>query len=530
MKSNTGLHLRNSKASSPEKQLKRHDVNSVSIEDDYLEHSESSAKTMSSLRGDYMNIGLLLFLYVLQGIPLGLGGSIPLILQNQKVSYHDQAIFSFVTWPFSVKLIWAPIVDSLYSSKFGRRKSWLVPVQYLIGLFMMVLSWSINDLLSLDKHGQPPKMADGSAAVQLPIDIYTLTGVFLSLNFLAATQDIAVDGWALTMLKRRNVGYASTCNTVGQTAGYFLGNVVFLALESAEFCNKFFRSEPKDVGLITLSGFLHFWGIVFFVSTSLVWLMKSEVEPQPEKGADKESEMGIRETYYMLFKIMKLPAIQLFCGILLTCKMGFAVSDAVTGLKLMENGVKKEHMALMAVPMVPLQILLPWVISRYTAGPRPLDVFLRAYPWRLMFGFVFSGVLWWTSVVKQPDGSFPVYYYAVILLVYAAHQVTVYSCYVALMAFHAKTSDPAIGGTYMTLLNTVTNLGGNWPATLSLWFVQNLDMKNCELTDKVETCSVYLDGYHIENAICIVIGILWLAWGRSKINRLQSLPPTSWKC
>ena len=27
------------------------------------------------------------------------------------------------------------------------------------------------------------------------------------------------------------------------------------------------------------------------------------------------------------------------------------------------------------------------------------------------------------------------------------------------MAFTAKISDPAVGGTYMTLLNTITNLG-----------------------------------------------------------------------
>ncbi len=45
-------------------------------------------------------------------------------------------------------------------------------------------------------------------------------------------QDIAVDGWALTMLKPHNVGYASTCNSVGQTAGYFLGYVFYMALES----------------------------------------------------------------------------------------------------------------------------------------------------------------------------------------------------------------------------------------------------------------------------------------------------------
>ena len=81
-----------------------------------------------------------------------------------------------------------------------------------------------------------------------------LTAIFFSLNFLAATQDIAVDGWALTMLQRRNVGYASTCNSVGQTAGWFVGNVVLLAFSSPDFSNKYIRSVPQDVGLVTLSG------------------------------------------------------------------------------------------------------------------------------------------------------------------------------------------------------------------------------------------------------------------------------------
>lgn len=51
--------------------------------------------------------------------------------------------------------------------------------------------------------------------------------------------------------------------------------------------------------------------------------------------------------------------------------------------------------------------------------------------------------------------------------------------FVACMAFYAKISDPLVGGTYMTLLNTVTNLGGNWPATLALWFVDPLTYRDC---------------------------------------------------
>lgn len=45
----------------------------------------------SDLRGDYGNIAILFFLYVLQGIPLGIGQAIPMLLQNRGASYKEQA-------------------------------------------------------------------------------------------------------------------------------------------------------------------------------------------------------------------------------------------------------------------------------------------------------------------------------------------------------------------------------------------------------------------------------------------------------
>lgn len=50
------------------------------------------------------------------------------------------------------------------------------------------------------------------------------------------------------------MGYASTCNSVGQTLGAFLGYVVFITLESATFCNKWLRISESTEGLITLQG------------------------------------------------------------------------------------------------------------------------------------------------------------------------------------------------------------------------------------------------------------------------------------
>uniref|UniRef100_H3CCF2 Acetyl-coenzyme A transporter 1 n=1 Tax=Tetraodon nigroviridis TaxID=99883 RepID=H3CCF2_TETNG len=486
------------------------------------------------IREELGNVSLLLFLYVLQGIPLGLAGSVPLILQSRNVSYSDQAFFSFVFWPFSLKLLWAPLVDSLYFRRFGRRKSWLVPSQYLLGLFMIFLSGTVDRLL---EGGDGPQ-------------VVPLTAVFFMLAFLAATQDIAVDGWALTMLSRENVGYASTCNSVGQTAGYFLGNVLFLALESADFCNKYLRAEPRDVGIVTLSDFLFFWGMVFLVSTTLVAILKREnAEGGGGRGVQEETQ-GVTETYKLLFSIIKLPSVFTFCVLLLTAKVGFSAADAVTGLKLVEAGVPKETLALLAVPLVPLQILLPLAISKYTAGPRPLDVFHKAFPFscvcgcRLLMGLEFALLVWWTPSVRQ-QGGFPVYYYATILLSYALHQVALYSMYVACMAFHAKVSDPLIGGTYMTLLNTVTNLGGNWPSTVALWMVDPLTSKecrgaagqSCSSAAAAELCAgaggacvTTLDGYYVESVVCVAIGLLWWAWLGKKMKGLQGRSPEAWKC
>ncbi|XP_038958958.1 acetyl-coenzyme A transporter 1 isoform X3 [Rattus norvegicus] len=225
-------------------------------------------------------------------------------------------------------------------------------------------------------------------------------------------------------------------------------------------------------------------------------------------------------------------------------QIGFSAADAVTGLKLVEEGVPKEHLALLAVPMVPLQIILPLLISKYTAGPQPLNIFYKAMPYRLLLGLEYALLVWWTPKVEH-QGGFPIYYYIIVLLSYALHQVTLYSMYVSIMAFNAKVSDPLIGGTYMTLLNTVSNLGGNWPSTVALWLVDPLTVKecvgasnqNCRTPEAIELCKklggscvTALDGYYVESIVCVLIGFGWWFFLGPKFKKLQDEGPSSWKC
>ncbi|XP_076180592.1 acetyl-coenzyme A transporter 1 isoform X2 [Ptiloglossa arizonensis] len=481
----------------------------------------------SDLRGDEKNIAILLFLYMLQGIPLGLCGSIPMLLQKRDVSYRQQAEFSLVQWPFSLKLFWAPIVDSMFSKKFGRRKTWLIPTQYLMGFFMLLLSSHMDRWLG-DESIKP--------------NIGMLTIIFFILNVLAATQDIVVDGWALTMLKRCNVGYASTCNSVGQTAGYFMGYVLFMALESAEFCNSYLRSTPSSEGMLTLPGFLYFWGWIFIITTTLVTLFKHEDSGKVHRS--EELNTDIKHAYKLLWNIVKLPSIKIIIIFLLTAKIGFCACDAVTGLKLVEAGIPREKFTLMAVPIIPLQIVLPLAISKYTAGPRPMDVYIKAMPYRLAFGLVAAFLVWVTPHVMI-NGQVPAYYFVILIALYLIHQVFTSCMFVASMAFFAKISDPAVGGTYMTLLNTLSNLGSNWPATAALWFVDSLTFRQCS-TDVSNDCSTFskrelctnthngdcnmqLDGFYVESILCLIIGFAWLRWGQGKIDFLQARPISAWK-
>jgi PAT family acetyl-CoA transporter-like MFS transporter 1 len=104
--------------------LKINDPNHYESQEQLIKHDEKHE--LSDLKGDWGNIAILFFLYLLQGIPIGLAAAVPMLLQNRGASYKQQAEFSFAHWPFSLKLLWAPIVDSVYWSAFGRRKSWMV--------------------------------------------------------------------------------------------------------------------------------------------------------------------------------------------------------------------------------------------------------------------------------------------------------------------------------------------------------------------------------------------------------------------
>jgi PAT family acetyl-CoA transporter-like MFS transporter 1 len=88
--------------------------------------------------------------------------------------------------------------------------------------------------------------------------------------------------------------------------------------------------------------------------------------------------------------------------------------------------------------------------------------------------------------------------------------------FVSLMAFFAKVSDPAVGGSYMTTLNTATNLGTKWPSQLLLFSVTPL------------TTSL-LDGYYVLVALTLLAGLAWIRVFYPVVLRLEAAGEKSWR-
>ncbi|OCF44069.1 hypothetical protein I317_02022 [Kwoniella heveanensis CBS 569] len=484
---------------------------------------------------------LLVLLSLLQGIPLGLTfGTLPFLLKSH-LSYSQLAVFALSTWPYSLKLLWSPIVDAWFVPKWGRRKSWIVPVQGIVGVGMWIIGGRVGEWLEAET-----------------VDVRFLTMVFGSLILAAATQDIAVDGWALTLLSQPNLSYASTAQTIGIGIGNALSFTVFLAFNSVDFSNKYFRSTPLDYGLVSLGGYLRFWAVVFILVT--VWLALYKTEDPP---SEDDPDMDVKKVYKVMWSIVRLKNIQSFLCVHLVCKIGFMVNDSVTGLKLLEKGLSKEDLAIAVLLDFPAQMAVGWLAAKWSRpAPTPTSTPVLK-PWLYAFWARLAMAAIAALVVKGfPKGEVGNGYFALVIATTLFSSLTSTVQFVGICAFHTQIADPLIGGTYMTLLNTISNLGGTWPKPLILRSVDLLTIATCSVSTTVNLasseksqytahsyasecisehgknacsaaggeCVVLRDGYYIMSTVCVALGaVLLISFILPTVKRLSALPMSAWR-
>ncbi|HEX3939662.1 MAG TPA: MFS transporter [Xanthobacteraceae bacterium] len=159
---------------------------------------------------------IVLFLGFSSGLPLALSGSTLLVWMTEaKVDLRTIGLFALVGTPYTIKFLWAPLIDALdvplLSRRFGRRRGWLLlsqllliaailflgicdpsvsPFMVAIGALLVATASATQDIIidafrveSLDESEQAAGMASYVAAYRIGMLVSTAGALFLVTGF-----------------------------------------------------------------------------------------------------------------------------------------------------------------------------------------------------------------------------------------------------------------------------------------------------------------------------------------------------------
>ena len=159
---------------------------------------------LDSLR-NYLSPQILVIMCLgfISGVPYGiLMDPLNYWLSEEGIEKSTIGLLSLVFLIYSLKVLWAPLVDRLkvpIFNIFGQRKSWLFLSQFITGLIIVIISFV------------GPKES-------LNIFVYLI----LAIGFFSATQDICADALRIELVEKRELGEASAVYVIGWRIGAIL--------------------------------------------------------------------------------------------------------------------------------------------------------------------------------------------------------------------------------------------------------------------------------------------------------------------
>lgn len=201
---------------------------------------------------------IVLFLGFSSGLPLALSGSTLLVwMRESGVDLGTIGLFALVGTPYTLKFLWAPLVDALHvpvlTKLLGRRRGWLVFAQLL--LIAAIL------LLALTDPAKSP--------------FYVALGALLVATA-SSTQDIVVDAFRVESLpeSEQAAGMAS------YVAAYRVGMLISTAGAL------FLVSGFEATGLTKSDAWM--WGYIAMAAMVLIGMIATLVATEPEQSRRAE--------------------------------------------------------------------------------------------------------------------------------------------------------------------------------------------------------------------------------------------------
>ncbi|MEJ2582644.1 MAG: MFS transporter, partial [Acidobacteriota bacterium] len=143
-------------------------------------------------------------IYFAEGLPFGIAYDVwPVFFRVHGVSLREIGLMSLLSLPWTWKLLWAPLVD-----RYGARQHWITASLFVLGATTLAIV--------------PQDASDPSILMWALLLLFTTA---------SATQDIAIDAYAVDVSNPQNVGSINGTRVSAARVAMMIGGggVVFLA-------------------------------------------------------------------------------------------------------------------------------------------------------------------------------------------------------------------------------------------------------------------------------------------------------------
>lgn len=351
-------------------------------------------------------LATLLLFYFTQGLPFGFQvTALPLLLRERGVSLQSISFAGLLATPWMAKALWAPWVDRFGNAAFGRRKTWIVPMQ--LGLVICATVASRTEQTEV-----------------------LLALVFL-MNLFAATQDIAVDALAVSWIRPGDLGIANAFQVVGYKLGMLTGGGLLLWASAR----------------IGYSGMFTVMAVLILI-VMLVALAMREGPVSQDSDTQTSEELTLRDIWVLLKEALRSRATLPLIAVIVSYKAGETLADGMWKPMLYDRGFASADIGMwngtygMIASFVGSLLGGLWIRARAIPAALFGTAALRA---------IGIGAEWWVSLVDVGVA-------AVIVVTCVEHLLSgaITTVLFALMMRHTRRE---IGGTHYTLLASLEVLG-----------------------------------------------------------------------